>query len=140
MQPEGFVLYLDENLCNCRALLDALAKNGVPFVRHLDLFPRGTPDEKWLPDVGKNGWILLTADKQLRYNLLEMRALRQYKVRTFTFASGNLSGQQMAERLVTGLPKMRRLCRRVNPTFIAVITGAGEVHVRWPKPGQNRSS
>jgi hypothetical protein len=132
-QPESFTLYLDENLCNSAAILDALAKLVVPFERHLAHFERGAPDEKWLPLVGENNWILLTADKQIRYNFLEKRALEAHAVREFVFASGNMSGQEMATALKSALRKMQRLCRRFKPPFVAAITRTGEVHLRWPK-------
>jgi hypothetical protein len=106
--------------------------------RHLDHFSRGAPDEAWLPLVGTNGWILLTADKRIRYNLLEKRALEKNAVREFVFASGNMSGQEMAQALERALRKMQRLCRKFGPPFVAAITRAGEVHMRWPKPPKTK--
>jgi len=110
-----------------------LTRLGVPFQRHLSHFSRGIPDEQWLPLVGENGWILLTADKRIRYNFLEKRALEKNSVREFVFASGNMSGQEMANALEAALRKMRTLCRKCKPPFVAAITRTGEVHLRWPK-------
>jgi hypothetical protein len=106
---------------------------GVRCEQHLTHFGRGVPDETWLPLVGKNGWVLLTTDKQLRYNFLERRALQKNAVREFVFASGNMSGQEMAAALTLAIPKMRKFCRRFAPPFVAAITRKGEVHLRWPK-------
>jgi hypothetical protein len=131
--PDDFVLYLDENLCNTRAILDVLTKLGVPFERHLVHFPAGTLDEAWLPLVGSKGWILLTSDKRIRYNSLEKLALELHAVREFVFTSGNMSGQDMAEALERALNKMRNLCARTKPPFVASITRSGEVNLRWPK-------
>ena len=132
-QPEDLVLYLDENLCNSKSILLTLTELGVRFERHLDHFPRGAPDESWLPLVGAKGWALLTADKRIRYNLLEKRALAKNSVREFVFASGNLSGDDMARALRTASAKIHRLCRKYKPPFVASITKNGEVHLRWPK-------
>lgn len=76
---------------------------------------------------------MLTTDKRIRYNLLEKRALDQHAVREFVFASGNMSGKDMAAALELALPKMRRLSRNLKPPFVAAITRTGEVHLRWPK-------
>jgi hypothetical protein len=54
-------------------------------------------------------------------------------VRQFVFASGNMSGQEMAEALEQGIRKMANLCSRTDPPFVAAITRSGEVHLRWPK-------
>ncbi|MGB2623219.1 MAG: hypothetical protein WA857_11910 [Candidatus Acidiferrum sp.] len=132
-RPDDFVLYLDENLCNSRAIQDMLSKLGVHFERHLAHFIRGTLDETWLPKVGLEGWMLLTADKRIRYNFLEKHALEEHAVREFVFTSGNMSGQDMAAALELAIPKMRRLCRKLKPPFVASITRLGEVHLRWPK-------
>jgi hypothetical protein len=86
--------------------------------------------------VGSKGWVLLTTDKRIRYNFLEKRALQQYSVREFVFASGNMSGQDMAAALEVALPKMRRVSRKLEPPFVAAITRTGDVHLRWPKNQQ----
>jgi hypothetical protein len=96
-------------------------------------FSPGTVDETWLPLVGSKGWILLTSDKRIRYNLLEKRALKVHAVREFVFTSGNMSGQDMAAALGLALSRMRVLCARTKPPFVASITRTGEVHLRWPK-------
>lgn len=83
--------------------------------------------------VGSKGWVLLTADKRIRYNFLEKRALQEYAVREFVFASGNMSGEDMGAALELAVAKMRRLARRLKPPFVAAITRIGEVHLRWPK-------
>lgn len=132
-QLSDFILYLDENLCNTSTILEVLTRVGVRFERHLSYFSRGELDEVWLPVVGKNGWVLLTADKRIRYNLLEKRALIQHSVREFVFASGNLSGADMAAALEVALPKMQRLFRTIKPPFVASIMRKGDVHLRWPK-------
>jgi hypothetical protein len=131
--PDEFVIYLDENLCNSIAILNTLKKLEAPYERHLDHFERGTPDETWLPLVGKNGWILLTADKRIRYNFLEKRALQENGVREFVFASGNLSGAEMAAALELALGNMKKLWRKFDSPFVASISRNGDVYLRWPK-------
>jgi PIN domain-containing protein len=132
-QPKKFVLYLDENPCNSRAIHGVLNNVGIRFERHLAQFPPGTLDEVWLPLVGSEGWVLLTTDKRIRYNFLEKRALEENVVREFVFTSGNMSGQDMAAALELAIPKMIRLCGKLKPPFVAAITRTGEVHLRWPK-------
>ena len=83
--------------------------------------------------VGSKGWVLLTCDKRIRYNLLEKRALTEHAVREFVFTSGNMSGQDMAAALELALPEMRHLSSRLEPPFVAAITRTGEVHLRWQK-------
>jgi hypothetical protein len=128
--PEDFVLYLDENLHNCKPILEALAQHGVKHERHGQHFPPGTEDTVWLPLVGEKGWVLLTKDKRIRYNELEKLAVRQHKIREFYFSSGNHSGAEMAEMLVAALRDMTRIFRKHKPPFIASIPKSGKVSIR----------
>jgi hypothetical protein len=48
--------------------------------RHPELFTRGAAGESWLPEVGKNGWVPLTADKNIRCNFLEKRARQRHSI------------------------------------------------------------
>src|SRR6202049_762596 len=101
--PEDFVLYLDENLHNCKPILDALALYGVRHERHGAHFAAGTEDTTWLPLVGERGWMLITKDKRIRFNELEKSAIQRHRVREFYFASGNYSGAEMATFLFSAL-------------------------------------
>jgi len=130
MPPDGFTIFLDENHCNNRRLLDVLAEAQVSVERHLAHFSRATPDEEWLPFVGKNNWALLTSDARIRYRSNEKRAVQENNVRMFYFSTNNLSGLQMASALKRALPKMKRIFQRQKPPFCAAITKSGDVHVR----------
>src|SRR5208337_3913116 len=48
LRLDDFVLYLDENLDNCKPILQVLVDHAVRFERHADRFQRGEHDEVWL--------------------------------------------------------------------------------------------
>ncbi|MGH9468914.1 MAG: hypothetical protein ACRD1N_01065 [Terriglobia bacterium] len=133
--PDDFVLFLDENLHNCAPLLKFLDSAGVRFERQGAHFRPGTRDAEWLPYVCKRGWILLTKDKGIRYNQLEIVAVLESNGREFFFASGNLTGAKMAEILSAALSKMKRMTRRIEAPFIASLSQRGEVHLRYDRGG-----
>jgi hypothetical protein len=130
MLPDVFTIFLDENHCNNQQLLDVLREASVPVERHLAHFSRATPDEVWIPFVGKNNWALLTSDARIRYRTNEKRAVQENNVRMFYFSTNNLSGHQMASALKKGLPKMKGIFQNQQPPFCAAITKSGEVHLR----------
>ena len=47
---------------------EILRASGLNVERHADHFPPETPDEVWLEEVGKRGWIALTHDQRIRYS------------------------------------------------------------------------
>lgn len=134
MLPDSFVIFLDENHCNNVKILAVLAAAAIPVERHLKHFPAGTPDEVWLPVVGKNGWVLLTTDARIRYRANEKRAEKENGVRMFYFSTNQLSGRQMATALEKALPRILRIYSGQKPPYCAAITRSGEVHLRETFP------
>lgn len=112
-----------------------MVQHGVKHERHGSHFDPGTEDTVWLPFVGKEGWVLLTKDKRIRFNELERSAIQRYRVREFYFTGGNYSGAEMAEMLVAALRDIARFCRRYDPPFIASISKSGHVSLRFPTKG-----
>lgn len=90
-------------------------------------FGTGALDVDWLPDVGRNGWVLITKDKNIRKRPLELQALRESGVRAFVLTSGGLNGEDQARVFKEALPAMLRLLRRTKPPFIARVTAESTV-------------
>lgn len=91
-------------------------------------FPKNAKDSVWLTEAGKCGWVVLTKDTRIRYRAIETNALRSANVRAFVLtAGGDLSGSEMARIFVAALPRMRRLCAKTKPPFIARVTRDGNV-------------
>jgi PIN domain-containing protein len=118
----------------------ALRQAGAQVVVHDDVFPQATRDEVWLVEAGRQGWIVLTKDRNLRYNSLEITAMRNSRVRVFLLVSAGLRGVQMGSTFVLALRKMSRLSVNNEPPFIAKvyrdsavslwIDHAGQIHSR----------
>jgi predicted nuclease of predicted toxin-antitoxin system len=89
-RPEPLVLFLDESL-DSDSIAQALSDAGAKVERLTNHLPRGTTDEEWLALAGRNGWVVLTRDKRIRYRRLERLALEAAKVRAFVFTGGNVS-------------------------------------------------
>ena len=135
MQLDDFILFLDENLDNCKPIMEALTGSNVSFERHRNHFERGTDDEIWLPFVAERSWVVLTKDKQNRYNDLERDAIRQYRVREFYFGRGDFSGAEMARCLVIAIPEMQNICRSYNPPLVGSITRSGTITIVYDEKG-----
>ena len=135
-QPEPFVVFLDETSHKCAAIHMALQSGNTEFVQHGDKFKSGEFDEVWLPVVGRAGWAVLTCDKRIRYNQLEREKIIEHGIREFVFTSGNLSGVQMGEILKKALPGMKRVFHEYPAPFIATISKAGLVTVRFDRNGK----
>jgi hypothetical protein len=134
-QREPFVLFLDETLYNCRPIHEALDSMEIKFIPHGDRFSPGVIDTVWLPIAGEERWAVLTADKRIRFNELEIAQVIDHGVRQFVFSSGQLSGAKMGEILETAMPRMQEIFYAREAPFIACILRSGQVEVRYDKNG-----
>ncbi len=124
------VLFLDENHCRNRHMIEAIEERGIVCEKHLDHFEAGSEDTDWLPVIAKRGWCLLTTDARIRSNFLEKEAVRANGVRMFYFSRNNLAGSEMGAAIRQALPKMEQLVQTQAPPFTASINRNGEVTLR----------
>ena len=125
---DAIVFFLDRCLGKGdvrQALLVAGARVEI-FDAHFD---QDTDDVAWLREVAKRGWVVLTKDKHLRSNPLEVRALFESGTATFVLSSGEVSGPQMGIAYVKALPDMLRFLAKLQKPFVASVTSSGRVHI-----------
>lgn len=114
---EPVTFFVDESL-DSLSVVNALREAGASVVRLTDRFPRGTPDDVWLAEAGRNHWVVLTRDKRIRYRQLERLALQAAKVRAFVFTGGNVTGKDTGIILANALGRMERIARADLGPFI----------------------
>ncbi len=127
-QPESLVFFVDESLDNL-IVVEALRAAGASVKRLTEEFGRGTPDQDWLQHAGKQGWVVLTRDKKIRYRQLERAALHAARVRAFVFTGGNVTMKETAEIFVRTLAKVQSICASQSGPFIYHI-GSGAKPIR----------
>ena len=71
-QPD-LTFFVDRNLG--RGVVELLRRAGIRAEAHDDHFPQNTLDTVWIPQVVKRGWIVLTNDKRIGSDTLEIEAL-----------------------------------------------------------------
>ena len=88
------------------------------------------PDEVWLRDAGKKGWIVLTKDDAIRRRPSERDALTDAGVRVFCLTSAQLRGAEQTARFVDNRHRIVRQAQKPGP----YIYGVYEHGIRrlWP--------
>jgi predicted nuclease of predicted toxin-antitoxin system len=122
--PEPVTFFVDESL-DSLSVVDALREAGATVQRLTDRFPKGTPDETWLAEAGRNGWIVLTRDQRIRYRQLERLALQAAKVRAFVFTGGNVTGKETGAILAGSLERITKIASANPGPFIYHIGRSG---------------
>jgi hypothetical protein len=86
----------------------------------------GDKDHEWLPEAGRQGWVVVMRDKHIRTRPGERQALIDSGVRTFCLTgAGNASRWDVLTLLVTNWPAMERTALEVPGPFIYSITRVG---------------
>lgn len=122
---EPVTLFLDESL-DSLSVVTALRDAGATVVRLTEHFSKGTADDVWLAEVGKNGWIVLTRDKRIRYRQIERVALQTARVRAFVFTGGNVTARDTGTVLAGALDRILRISSADPGPFIYHIGKSGK--------------
>lgn len=122
------VLFLD-NCLGSDVVANALRGQGIKVEVLDEHFENNTPDELWLSEVGKRGWVVLTKDKNIRRRQVERQALLRAGVAAFVLTAGDITGAEMAEAFWRAYPRMRKCLRDYELPFIASVSAAGAVRL-----------
>jgi hypothetical protein len=76
--------------------------------------------------------VLVGRDKGQQRRPIELRALREHKVRKFTLVGSHLRGDEIATALVAAWPRLRRLCAEGTAPLLGKIYRDGRVEVVEP--------
>ncbi len=120
---DQYTFFLDRAL-ESYALRDALKQLGARVEMHRDHFEEGADDPDWLPEVARQGWIILSTDQ---FNYLEREAIRNAGGRAFLLMQGSMKGDEQAALIVGAMRRMLRILKSNPPPFIAKIYRAKRV-------------
>ena len=97
-----------------------LREAGLQVERHADHFAPATPDEVWLPEAGRRGWVVLTHDERIRYKPNELAAVMRHRV-LLLVVQGQAPYPQLAKWFVQTLPRIEAFLAEHQAPFIAKV-------------------
>lgn len=109
----------------------ALRRAGAVIELHSDHFRDDAEDSEWLEKVGKRGWVVLTKDRRLRSNYLQLVAIVRSNVRAFAITAADLRGEDMGSAFVKALPQIQSFIKRFNAPFTASVSAEGHVSMTY---------
>ena len=114
-----YTYFLDRALG--KSVGEALQALGVKVEFHNDHFRPDSPDTEWLPIVSENGWVILTKDKMIGKNILEIKAMAVSNAKVFVLVSGNFNRQEMIKIFVNTIEKIDKFAQGNQAPFFAKI-------------------
>ncbi|MEO0537563.1 MAG: hypothetical protein AAF215_27345 [Cyanobacteria bacterium P01_A01_bin.123] len=128
------VFFIDRCLGSVQ-LASALRSSGITVEIHDDHFAPSAQDEDWLPEVGKQGWIVLTKDARIAKRTTERIAVANAGVKMFVLVSQNLAGEDTVNVFLAAFSKMQAFARENPAPFIAKVYRDGTVD-EWKNHGE----
>lgn len=99
---------------------EILKAGGLAVERHADHFAPDTPDDVWLAEVGRRGWVALTHDKRIRYKPNERDAVMRHRVGLLVIV-GAAPFADLARAFVATLPTIEHFLDNHTLPFIAKV-------------------
>lgn len=84
---------------------EILAAAGLKVERHADHFKPDCPDDEWLEEVGKKGWVAVSHDSRIRYKPNELTAVVQHRVALLVLI-GKAPLRTLAENFIATAPRI----------------------------------
>ena len=117
--PEFFI---DRSLGK-RVLPDALRNTGWTLRTHAEVYgdrDETVVDAEWLELCGREGLIVVTKDRRIRYRPTEVSAIRRHRVRAFVLGGGQLKASEQVARLLANAERIEAACASRGP-FVYVV-------------------
>src|SRR6478609_2522541 len=115
-QPHDLVFFTDKML-GLFTVPNALRAIGERVECKTDHFDQDADDTVWVPEVGRRGWIILSADENLKHNHIEIVALLKSNTHSFLLTSG-FTGPEMANAFVTAMPDIKGIISSIPPPAV----------------------
>lgn len=117
------MIFIDRSIP--RDVADALAcvRDDVEWLE--PRFPDDTADEVWLAEAGREGWVVVTRDKQIRRRYSERKAILDHNVGCFILGQKQtLNRWHHLKAIVGTLDEMERRFEETPRPFIFTIDSA----------------
>ncbi len=77
-------------------------------------------DTEWLELCGRNGWVVLAKDKNIRRRPVEIQCIQENAVKAFVIPVGGLTAAEQVERLLKHERTILEYCLLPGP-FVAAV-------------------
>ena len=121
-EPRELVFFTDRDLG--RRFPALLRAAGVRLERHDDHFGPDTPDEEWIGEIGRRGWIAVSRDARIRYSPLALSVLMESGTQLFVLV-GKLTTTEAAETFLKWRERIVEAVVSERGPFIAKIRRDG---------------
>jgi hypothetical protein len=123
-EPAAIRYFVDRCL-GAHIVPKALRAQGMDLITLAEAgYEHDAEDAEWIPKVAGKGWVILTKDKRIRLDSLELGAALASRAYYFTLGGGNYTGAEMADIILYHRSTIERLVRHRQPPIVAQLNRA----------------
>jgi hypothetical protein len=101
--------------------MEILERMGFEVERHKNHFIHDEYDDKWIPPVTSRQWVILSGDKLLSRDAVNIEAVRSSKAQVIMMTDTNSLPEQWAASIIVGRHRLQELLdKHPGPVFIKV--------------------
>ncbi|HKP74680.1 MAG TPA: hypothetical protein VJT67_04020 [Longimicrobiaceae bacterium] len=112
--------FADRNL-GTRIFPAILRDAGLVVHLHQDHFPQNAPDVLWVAKAAEAGWPIISPDKRISRDTLEVEAAMTSGAAMFCMSGGHHPAELQARNFLRCLPAVLRILENTSRPFIAKI-------------------
>lgn len=127
-QPEE-PIYIVDRTHGRKKLPTLLKKVGMKVEVHHQHFDPESPDDEWIPKAAANGWVILTGDKAVETDPINLKAIEDSAAKVFITADTNSKAEEWAAAIIVGRRKMARIVEYNNGAFCVDIDKHAVNHI-----------
>ena len=127
-QPDEPTYFVDRTHGR-KKLPNLLKKVGMKVEVHYNHFHPETPDDEWIPKCVANGWIIITGDKAVETDPINLKAVEESAAKVFITADTTSKAEEWAAAIIVGREKLKRTVEYNNGAFFVDIRKHASNHV-----------
>jgi hypothetical protein len=127
-QPEEPIYFVDRTHGH-KKLPNLLKKVGMKVEVHYKHFDPEAPDDEWIPKCAANGWIIITGDKAIETDPINLKAVEGSGAKVFITADTNSTAEEWAAAIIVGRRKLARIAEYNHGAFCVDVDKHATNHV-----------
>lgn len=96
-----------------------LRAGGVRVHAHEDHFAQNAPDDLWMPEVASRGWIILSPDKRITRDPVELAAIMLSNAAMVCLVGGHEKTLDLAANFLNTFAKIAQFVESARPPYVA---------------------
>lgn len=96
---------------------------------HDSHFASEAPDDEWIPQCAANGWVIITGDKAIETDPINLKTVEDSAAKVFITSDTNSKAEEWAAAIIVGRRKLARVVEYNNGAFCVDVDRHATNHV-----------